>query len=77
MPDSVNAELVGYTKDWTFVRVPEWWPTKILSLPRDWLKHGFASQQTFEVHGDPQSLHHDGHGWVGDIEIVGRTMDTG
>lgn len=73
MSDQVaTATITGYTKAYVYLECKEIWPTKSLTLPREWLKHGYASEKRVLVTADPASIYHDGHGFVADIEIVGH-----
>lgn len=69
---TTRALIEGYNKKWVWVRVPEVWQWKILTLPREWLSHGFASFTEVQVKVDPASLDHNGHRYLADIDLVGQ-----
>jgi hypothetical protein len=64
------ADILGYSKKWVWVRIPLWKPHTIFTLPRRWLKRGFAQYRSVEVEYDPHSATFDGVHFVADMEII-------
>lgn len=74
MPDQVEAiaRIRAHDRHWVWVDVRSVWPTKSLTLPREWLPRGYATEKYVRVKAIPGSLWHDNHGWQATLEIVGK-----
>lgn len=68
-----EATVQGYTKKWVWLRIPGYGAVHhavILTMPRDFLPRGMATAEVVVLRYRPESLHHDGHGYVVDGEIT-------
>ena len=76
----VELEVVGQSRRFAWFRVPlhVMGMRVILTMPRKTLPRGMASATLVEVELDPESVHHTGHGWVADMEVLDdKSSDTG
>jgi len=64
------ANILDYNKAHVWVRVPLWKPHTIFTMPRSWLKRGFATASVVEVEYDPASAFFDGMHFTADMEII-------
>ena len=67
----VQAEVLGYNKQWAWLRIPinEGRSHVALTMPRAFLPHGMATAHWVVLAYDPESLHHDGTHYVVNGEI--------
>lgn len=67
------------TQFYTWLRIPELWPTKVLTFrtPQEMLPFGLRTAEEVSVEVDPQSLYHDGWYWLADLEIIDDRKETG
>lgn len=65
-----TAEVVAYNKDYVWLKLPELWPSYILTLDREWLAHGYAQYAKLVVEADPDSLTNRLGGYLADVYLV-------
>ena len=69
----VEAKVEGRNKQWVWLRVPAYGAVHhevILTMPRDFLPYGMATAHWVVLAYDPESLHHNGHGYVVEGKVV-------
>ena len=66
----VVAELMGYDKQWVWLRVPYLRHFRILTLPRATLLRGYATAELINIKIDYDSFELKGPHYVADVELV-------
>jgi hypothetical protein len=64
------AYILDYNKDFVWVKVPLWYQFRIFTMPRSFLKRGFATTKEVEVEYDSNSAYFDGMHFKADMEII-------
>lgn len=68
----VDLEVLGRNRRYVWFRLPQHVIEKqvILTMPRRTLPRGMASVTLVSAEVDPDSVFHDGHGWVADMKVL-------
>jgi len=68
--------IEGYNKTFVWIRIPEAFPNKILTMPRATLKRGMAGAKTVLARVNPDSLHFGESGYTAEVEFLNVIGDT-
>lgn len=70
------AYIEGYDNSFVWVRIPEAFPNKILTLPRATLKRGMATARRVLARVNPDSFTFGDSGYTAEVEFLNVIGDT-
>lgn len=65
-----RAEVVAQNGQWVWMRLPDVWPNKLLTMPRKTLPRGMGTAAVVEVDLDPDSLYSTDVHYRANLEVV-------
>ncbi len=65
------ATIEGRARGLVWMKINPPWSTKCLTLPDNTLPHGTKSADEVYVDVDPDSLYHDGRGYIANVKVTG------
>ena len=69
-PRNPIAEVCGTNRTHVWLRIPELWPHRILTLPRSALPRGMATATKVSVSIDISSFRYNGLHYVADLKVI-------